>query len=718
MKLSMISPRQLGLTLSAILSAAILVVVGFVPMANAATESPKVTSISPGTRAGSGSQTVTLTGANLSTTSSVSFSSVAVTPSPAPSASAVSVTPPTSLSSSTTYVDVTLTTPSGSVTTKNGYNYQAIAVPSVSSLVPSRGPAAGYTAVSISGSGFLGATSVQFGTVNAISFTVNSNTSISAIAPAGTSAAVNVYVSTSAGKSSSLASYTYQGVSCELGDYFSVAFPYLSSTLTKKHKKAIREGAADLVTSGCDSVSVVRYNAKVVGSTTATHKSYIKLSRARSKAVRTYLETQLDKLLSDISVSYSTRVSQVSQNRKALDSRVSYRKVLGRVLINSEIGTVYGNAGPLGGTNPVTITGTGFTGATVVRFGNTSATSFTVNSDSRITAVAPAGSLGTVGITVITPKRTLVKAASYSYVGAPTITGLSTGFGPENGGTTVTISGTNFLGVRGVDAVKFGSTAARSYTVVSANQISAVLPAGSDSDAKIGVTVVAAGGSITSGGAFEYVEAPFISGITNDKISTRNPETGAQPGSASETVVITGGNFLGITSVGLQTTPTSSGFDSITTFDVSSAGTSITFTAPTRGDTGAYDFVVETQTGRVVLNDALSYGDIPGKPSPAPALSTDADRVEKLTFTWTAVSAPTNGGTITYKVRLYQGSTLVATSPSTSGLTVTFTDLDGGVGYVAKVTAYNLFTPVDTFPAYSTSESTPATPSPSPTSGP
>lgn len=59
---------------------------------------------------------------------------------------------------------------------------------------------------------------------------------------------------------------------------------------------------------------------------------------------------------------------------------------------------------PSGGTS-VIITGTHFSTATSVQFGNSSATSFTIDSDSQITAVSPAGS-GTVDITVTTPGGT------------------------------------------------------------------------------------------------------------------------------------------------------------------------------------------------------------------------------------------------------------------------------------------------------------------------
>ena len=72
-----------------------------------------------------------------------------------------------------------------------------------------------------------------------------------------------------------------------------------------------------------------------------------------------------------------------------------------------------------GGTS-VTITGTAFTGAKAVDFGSTKATSFTVNSPTKITAVAPAGSAGAVDVTVTTPGGTSAKSPAdvYTYVTA------------------------------------------------------------------------------------------------------------------------------------------------------------------------------------------------------------------------------------------------------------------------------------------------------------
>jgi hypothetical protein len=62
--------------------------------------------------------------------------------------------------------------------------------------------------------------------------------------------------------------------------------------------------------------------------------------------------------------------------------------------------------GPALGGTAVTITGTRFAGAAVVKFGSTEATKVEVKSETLITAVSPAGTRGTVDVTVSTPTGT------------------------------------------------------------------------------------------------------------------------------------------------------------------------------------------------------------------------------------------------------------------------------------------------------------------------
>lgn len=73
--------------------------------------------------------------------------------------------------------------------------------------------------------------------------------------------------------------------------------------------------------------------------------------------------------------------------------------------------------------------------------------------------------------------------------------------GPFQGGTSVVIAGTDFVGVTGV---KFGDKPATSYAINSETQITAVAPAGTPGKADIAVTTVAGTSPITPADRFKY----------------------------------------------------------------------------------------------------------------------------------------------------------------------------------------------------------------------
>lgn len=158
-------------------------------------------------------------------------------------------------------------------------------------------------------------------------------------------------------------------------------------------------------------------------------------------------------------------------------------------------------SGPAAGGTNVTITGTGFTGATAVSFGASPATSFTVNGDTSITAVSPAASAGTVDVTVTTAGGTSAASATdqFTFIAAPTVSGLSPDNGAINGWTLVTITGTNFIEVT---AVNFGDTPA-GFTVNDDLSITAVSPAAEATDT-VHVTVATVGGTSTTSAADEF----------------------------------------------------------------------------------------------------------------------------------------------------------------------------------------------------------------------
>jgi IPT/TIG domain len=106
--------------------------------------------------------------------------------------------------------------------------------------------------------------------------------------------------------------------------------------------------------------------------------------------------------------------------------------------------------------------------------------------------VSPAGS-GIVNVTVTTPEGPSAASPTDLFSYLPSVTGVAPSSGPQAGGTTVTITGTNFSAVTNV---KFGANSAPSFTVSSATSITAVSPAGFGS---VDVTVTTAGGtSLTS----------------------------------------------------------------------------------------------------------------------------------------------------------------------------------------------------------------------------
>ncbi len=179
-----------------------------------------------------------------------------------------------------------------------------------------------------------------------------------------------------------------------------------------------------------------------------------------------------------------------------------------------------GHGAPAGGTK-VTITGTNFTGATSVEFGSNNATSFAVESDTKITAVTPAfsgGSEDAVGVFVTTPGGTNTSEECGYPVGyryEPTITKVEPSSGPAAGGTHVTIHGAAFEGTQAgggllcsllepvVQSVKFGSKEATHWNVESDREITAVAPAGAGT---VDVTIESVVGTspLIQGDQFSY----------------------------------------------------------------------------------------------------------------------------------------------------------------------------------------------------------------------
>lgn len=242
------------------------------------------------------------------------------------------------------------------------------------------------------------------------------------------------------------------------------------------------------------------------------------------------------------------------QNANSNGSTVSGLTIGGGTPTFSSISPSSGSAG-----STVTISGTNFvSGSTTVSIGGLSAGSVSVSSSTSLTCTVPSGlANGTTYSVVINNGTNSVTASNaFTFYAAPTYSSISPSSG--SAGTTVTISGSNFIS--GNTSVTIGGTAATSVSVSSSTSLTCVVPtltAGSKN-----VVITTPGGSATGTGVFTYASAPTVSSITKYAAAI-----------GYGTITVTGTNFAAGATVAISGVPSGN----ISGVSVSSA-TSLTFT--------------------------------------------------------------------------------------------------------------------------------------------
>lgn len=249
----------------------------------------------------------------------------------------------------------------------------------------------------------------------------------------------------------------------------------------------------------------------------------------------------------------------------------------------------------------VTVTGSGFAGATAVRFGGTNAP-FVVQSPSQLSTTAPGG-VSSVPITVVTRNGTATSATPFTVTGSPPPPpppppppGSSvaiTSFAPASGmaATSVSIQGSGFSGAT---SVTFNGAAA-AFFVQSSSSILATVPPGATTGPIRVATPTAAALSATN---FAVTAPPPAAGPV---ISSFTPTSG-QPGTG---VTVSGANFSGTTSVtfgGVQATFAVQGPSTLTTTAPFGAVTGpIAVTTPQGTATSGAIFTVAAQAPQPVI---------------------------------------------------------------------------------------------------------------------
>jgi hypothetical protein len=193
-------------------------------------------------------------------------------------------------------------------------------------------------------------------------------------------------------------------------------------------------------------------------------------------------------------------------------------------------------SGTSAGGTKVTIKGSGFVSGATVTIGG-AASSVSVVSATKITAVTSATAAGSDEVVVTDANGTSTGGPSYTYLAPPppSVTSITPTSGPTAGGTTVTIKGANLIGSTPV--VHFGSTVAPNVTSATATKIVVVSPqviVGGTID----VTVTTAGGTSPTSPSdrFTYIAPP------PPTVTSITPTSGPAEGGTS--VTITGSGFL------------------------------------------------------------------------------------------------------------------------------------------------------------------------------
>ena len=296
------------------------------------------------------------------------------------------------VTTSSSYFDVNLADPVGAtIATGGGTGVVTlnpnVAVPTVTGLSPSSGPAAGGTLVTITGTNFTGATAVDFGTIAATNLTVVNDTEITTDSPAGTGV-VDVTVTTPGGTSatSKADQFTY------------VAAPTVTG-LSPATGPAAGGTLVTITGTNFTGASVVDF-----GTNAATDLTVISSSKITADSPAG---------TGDVDVTVTT-----PGGTSASSSADQFTYIAAPAVT-----ALSPTTGPAGGGTLVTISGTGFTGASVVDFGTNPATNLTVVSATKITADSPAGS-GVVNVTVTTPGGTSATSTAdqFTYIAAPAVT--------------------------------------------------------------------------------------------------------------------------------------------------------------------------------------------------------------------------------------------------------------------------------------------------------
>ncbi|WP_293371241.1 DUF1800 family protein [Nevskia sp.] len=369
-----------------------------------------------------------------------------------------------------------------------------VLVPTISSFSPATGPAG--TQVTVSGSNFTGATGVTVGNSSRVAVTSVTATSLSFLVPAdATTGSIRVYNSSTNG--TSVGNFTV-----------SAPGPILVPSVLSFSPTAGPVGTVVTVNgvgfAGAIQASIGGSTRVPVSNVTATSLSFVVPAGASTSKILIFNSTYNGTSLTNFTVTAVAATPAVSGFSPA----------------SGPVGTV------------VTVTGTGFTGATQASIGNSTRVAVSNVTATSLSFTVPAGA-SNGPVQIHNPTNSGSSAGSFT-VTAPAVPPAVSGFSPTSGpvGTVVTVTGTGFTGAT---QASIGNSTRVAVSNVTATSLSFTVPA----DASNGpVQVHNATSSGTSAASFT-VTVPAVTPVVSSFAPTSGP--------VGTVVTVTGTGFTGAT---------------------------------------------------------------------------------------------------------------------------------------------------------------------------
>ncbi|MEQ1892209.1 MAG: IPT/TIG domain-containing protein, partial [Planctomycetota bacterium] len=400
------------------------------------------------------------------------------------------------------------------VTNRNGTTHEPVAfayhaAPTITGVTPDAGSTSGGTPVQLSGTGFLahaaGTNLVRFGAAQASAVVVLDDGTLTCVAPPGTRGAlVEVSLENANGAALLAGAFLYRNAPELLALAPSGVSPLGGALLT---------------------LSGTNFNAPTPPT--------VRIGGALANSVEVLSDTQATCVVPAGSGGSLVDVELTTEDGSAtLSAALRYFAAPDLVARSPASGT------SLGGTT-VTLTGSGFLsdvlGPNSVTFGGLPARSVTTVDDTRVRAVAPNQTPGSVvDLRLANSNGEDVLLAAFRFHLEPTLASLTPTSAPPAGGGTVTLTGSGFVrDAAGVPAVVFGATPATGVTVLDDQTLTCVVPSGVGGS-EVAVLVSNRNGVTHESVLFTYRAPPTLANVS--------PAFGFSGGGAL--VELTGSGFL------------------------------------------------------------------------------------------------------------------------------------------------------------------------------